>query len=205
MEQHICILSTGNIDDGSNNNTNKVVTNRPNTNKDNQLAVLSTAKPMKPDTIENLNEIPIIVWISFTIPFISIIVLGIICGRRLRQQGENIRSASATIQGVHMDNVYMQQQQEVLGQYAQLNLPPPTYEKVTGIVPPGYETVLQDLHEKRMSIFDSMVHPKELLAAQQQLATIYTISGGGGGADSSATSAQSSPSYTLAHVPRYFP
>lgn len=57
-----------------------------------------------------------------------------------------------TINGVHVDQLLTQR--ELLNSLAAISRPPPTYEKVTGEIPPSYETFLQALQEKRQSIFN---------------------------------------------------
>ncbi|KAI2808125.1 hypothetical protein RDWZM_005489 [Blomia tropicalis] len=109
----------------------------------------------QPSTVTNeteFNSIPIVVWILFTIPFISIIILGIICGRRLKMQGENIQNnlLRTTIHGVHVEHLLAQRDLATIA----ISLPPPTYEKATGEIPPSYETFLQVLKEKRQSIIE---------------------------------------------------
>ena len=112
----------------------------------------STPQVVVIDDSTGFHSIPIVVWILFTIPFISIIILGIICGKRLKMQSENIQEnlVHATINGVHVDQLLSQRD---LIQTIAFTHPPPAYEKATGEIPPGYETVLQSCQEKRQSIF----------------------------------------------------
>ena len=122
--------------------------------------IIKTTQPPIVDIAESeFHSIPVVVWVLFTIPFISIIVLGIICGRRLKMQSENIQEnlLRTTINGVHVDQLLSQR--DIINSAA-FSCPPPTYEKATGEIPPSYETVLQGLQEKRQSIFqcDSLMN-----------------------------------------------
>jgi len=120
---------------------------------DTTLSTTTTTTTAQVIHIESeFNSIPVVVWVLFTIPFISIIILGIICGRRLKMQSDNIQEnlLRTTINGVHVDQLLSQRENATT---AAISRPPPTYEKATGEIPPSYETVLQGLSEKRKSIF----------------------------------------------------
>lgn len=105
------------------------------------------------------------VWIAFTIPFILIILVGIFCGKKLKEQERNIENnlLRSTIHGVHVDHILSTH--EILQSIASSS-PPPTYEKATGEIPPSYETVLQVLEERRLSILDCEMVNKPLISEQ---------------------------------------
>lgn len=126
----------------------------------------STAAPPNPGENKqtDFSNVPYVVWILMVIPFVSIIVLGVLCGRRLKAQSLNIQEnlMRTTINGVHVDQLLSQR--ELLNSLA-FSRPPPTYEKATGEIPPSYETFLQALQEKRQSIFncDSLMNEPDKL------------------------------------------
>lgn len=89
-------------------------------------------------------------WVTFTIPFVVIILIGIVCGQKLRSQQRLIGANVTTIiHGVRVENVVP----ESVGEEGkEASVPPPTYEKATGEIPPSYDTVLQCFEERRASI-----------------------------------------------------
>lgn len=168
----ICIIG---FDDGNNNVT--TVTNlntissssSTSSNDDNPSSMTtstSTSKPMittrkstDDTTADEMDEVPYFVWILLTIPFMSIIIVGVLCAKRLQSKEQDIEENlnQSPINGVQVEELL--QQRELLNTIAASLKPPPSYEKATGQIPPSYETVLQMLQERHPSLFSSLQSP----------------------------------------------
>ncbi|XP_027206230.2 uncharacterized protein LOC113799738 [Dermatophagoides pteronyssinus] len=164
----ICIIGLVTDDGNENNATTTInydtVSSSLNTDNNPNVTMLSsttksmitTKKSDDDQTNDEIEEVPYFVWILLTIPFMSIIIVGILCAKRLQSNDQNIEANlnQSPINGLQVEELLTQR--EILNSIAASLKPPPSYEKATGQIPPSYETVLQMLQERHPSLFSSL-------------------------------------------------
>ncbi len=100
--------------------------------------------------VPDLGSVPKIVWISFSVPFVSIMLFIMICGYRFRKvetriNASNMRENQQTFppdsyQPAVISNTFeeMQSHQPRIQRY---HCPPPAYDKIVFDLPPSYDSI----------------------------------------------------------------